>query len=59
MSRGFREKFWQFSGIPQGIGFAVGLVTLIFQQIEHEYYVENPETRNEFAAMRWLDDSII
>lgn len=59
MTWAFRVKYWQFHGIPQGINWAVGPVTLFFGEIGHNYYTEHPHELQEYAPIRWLDDSMI
>ncbi len=59
--RVLRQKFRQVRAIPQGLNISVGLLTLVAQKREHEFYVTvvGAHAKKLVFRCRWIDDSII
>ena len=49
MLRSCHEKYVMRKGIPQGLNLAVGLLQLVLNAIEHDYFIQNAQKRRELV----------
>ena len=57
--RALRRKYKQVDGAPQGMQSCVGLVQLLGNKKEHEFYRAYPETKGKLCRARFIDDTLV